>query len=267
MTDKRSGMVIKILVVLTYIVMVTVNGLANGLPINGIGTGAISDAYPNIFAPAGVTFAIWGLIYLLLAGYTLYQLGLFQNGKTLLEENRFKKIGLYFAISSIANAAWIFSWHYMIIPLSMVLMLVILVSLILIVQEIKKAELSSRDKIFVKLPFSIYFGWITVATIANATVLLVSLGWNGFGISEMIWAVIIIAVGLIIGGGTMLLNKDMAYGLVIIWAYAGILIKHTSGTGFAGQYPAVITTVIVSIVLLIIGEGYLLFLKLRNRNQ
>lgn len=258
MADKNSGLGIKISVAVTYLLMVTVNALAMILPINGVGTGQVSDFYKNLFAPAGVTFSIWGVIYLLLAGYTLYQFGLFQNGKSILKQESFNKIGLYFSISSIANALWIFSWHYTIIPLSMFLMIVILVSLLLIVQEIKKAELSSRDRAFVRLPFSVYFGWITVATIANATVLLVTLGWNGFGLSEVTWTVIIIAVGFLIGGATTISNKDIAYGLVIIWGYTGILIKHTSDTGFAGQYPAVITTVLICIVLLVVAEVYVL---------
>ena len=136
-------------------------------------------------------------------------------------------------------------------------MFIILVCLILIVREINEEEFSLREKIFIRLPFSVYFGWITVATIANATTLLVSLGWDGFGISEPTWTVIIIAVGLAIGIATMLRNRDIAYGLVIIWAYVGILIKHISASGFAGQYPVVITTVIVCIGIFLIGEVYI----------
>lgn len=256
MVAKNKSLGIKILVAVTYVLMVTVNTLAVTLPINGVGTGQVSDYYPNLFAPAGITFSIWGVIYLLLAAYSLYQFGIFKYGKSLLKQDQFNKIGLYFSISSIANALWIFSWQYYLIPLSMLIMIVILVFLILIVQEIKKAEISQRDRIFVRLPFSIYFGWITVATIANATVLFVSLGWNGFGVSEVIWTAIIIVVGCLIGGATTIINKDMAYGFVIIWGYTGILIKHTSATAFAGQYPAVIATVLVCIALLIIAEGY-----------
>ena len=136
-------------------------------------------------------------------------------------------------------------------------MVVILGCLIIINQKINKEKLPFRERLFIKLPFSIYFGWITVATIANATTLLVSLGWDGFGISEPTWTMIIIIVGLIIGIATILKNIDIAYGLVIIWAYVGILIKHTSASGFSNQYMGVITTVIVCIVLLIIAEIYL----------
>jgi hypothetical protein len=265
MSEKKTKISIKILVAATFIVMVTVNALANILPINGETTGGVSDAYKNLFAPAGITFAIWGVIYIALAAYTIYQTGLFQKNNSKNSVDILEKVGLYFSISSIVNSVWIFSWHFHLIPLSMLLMAVILGCLIVINQTINKEKLYGREKLFIKLPFSIYFGWITVATIANATTLLVSIGWDGFGISEPIWTVVIIFVGLIIGIATILRNRDFAYGLVIIWAYAGILIKHTSEIGFANQYMQVITTVVVCIVLLIIADTYV-FSKVRKMN-
>ncbi|MHC1719807.1 MAG: tryptophan-rich sensory protein [Clostridiaceae bacterium] len=243
----------KTIVVLTYLIMVAVNAMANILPINGQGTGQVSDAYPNLFAPAGITFAIWGLIYVLLASYAVYQTELFQKNKGYLKKNFLDKIGIYFSISSIANAIWIYSWHYQIIVLSMLLMLMILFCLVSITKLIINADLSNTDKIFIKLPFSIYFGWITVATIANATVLLVSIGWDGFGLSQTIWTVIMIFAGAAIGLATMLRNKDIAYGMVIIWAYTGILFKHIAAGGFNGQYPQVIAAAGTCIVLLVFG--------------
>lgn len=244
---------IKFFVVITFIAMVVVNVLANSLPINGVDTGVISDSYPNLFAPAGITFAIWGLIYLLLALFTFYQLGIINKNDEISTE-LLNKVGILFSISSIANTIWIFTWHYQVIWLSIVFMLVILISLIKIVNAIKEERLSSKEKFFVKLPFSIYFGWITVATIANATTLLVSLNFKGFGISETIWTVLIIIIGAIIGIITLLRNRDYFYGLVIIWAYFGIIIKHT--TVFNSMYPAVIIAAIISIVFLITADIY-----------
>ncbi|MFZ3070695.1 MAG: hypothetical protein WA110_06200 [Anaerolineaceae bacterium] len=256
MENKTNDKFLKIFTLAAFLVMVTVNALANILPINGITTGEVSNAYPNLFAPAGLIFSIWGLIYLLLAGYSLYQIGLFQEKDESDKPDLLHKVSLVFAISSLANTAWIFTWHYRLIPLSMLLMVVILGCLITINLAIRKENLSTREKIFVRLPFSVYFGWITVATIANATTLLVSLDWNGFGVSETTWTIIILAVGMLIGTVTTIKNRDSAYGFVLVWAYAGILIKHTSTTGFAGQYPAVITTTIVCIVLLLAASIY-----------
>lgn len=255
---------VKIMVVVTFLIMIAVNALANILPINGQTTGEVSNSYPNLFAPAAITFAIWGLIYLLLAAFTLYLLGFFQNFSDRIKANLLNKVGIVFSISSIANAAWIFSWHYNKIPLSMVLMAVILCCLILINCLIKDERLTTKEKLFISLPFSVYFGWITVATIANATTLLVSIGWDGFGISEPTWAVIIIIAGMLIGTATMIINKDIAYGLVLLWAYAGIYIKHTSENGFAGQYPAVIYTVIACMICFVIAEIYILYKRKRQ---
>lgn len=255
---------IKVIVTVTYLLMVLVNVLANTLPINGQQTGEVSDSYPNLFAPSGLTFAIWGLIYFLLACFTLSLLGFFQGGKNNTKARLLNKIGILFSISSIANAAWIFAWHYNQILLCMLLMICILVCLILINQQINQERLSTREKFFIRLPFRVYFGWITVATIANATTLLVSLGWNGFGLPEPFWAVAIIIVGMLIGSATMIRNRDAAYGLVLIWAYAGIWLKHTSPDGFAGQYPAVIITTVICIIVFVICEAYLLFSKKRR---
>lgn len=252
MTKQKGLLLLQVLNTISLVVMVTINALANALPINGINSGEVSDSYPNLFAPAGLTFSIWGVIYLLLIAFTLYQLGVF-NRKGTSNFAAVKNIGWYFVLSSFANAAWIFSWHYKIIPLSMVLILVILLSLIAAYKRITKSELTVADKVFIRLPFSVYFGWLTVATIANATTLLVSLGWTGGSISQPVWMIIVLAVGLAIGVWTILKNKDIAYGLVLVWAYGGILLKHLSPDGFAGKYTAVIIAVVLSLAVFLVS--------------
>lgn len=268
---------VKALVVGTYVVMIAMNALANALPINGRTTGGVSDAYQNLFAPAGLTFAIWGVIYLLLGAHVLYQLGLFHGAPVDAGTGRagdagmaggsaasprvalLERVGVLFSLSSLANAAWILAWHYDFIGLSSLLLATMLVLLILITRTILGAELSSRDRAFVRLPFSVYFGWITVATIANITVWLVSTGWDGFGLADPTWAVVIIAVGAVIGTAVILHDRDIAYGLVLVWAYLGIWIKHTSPAGFDGAYPAVSGTALAGIgVFLVTGVVVLL---------
>lgn len=261
MNNNKTNNLTKILVIVTFLAMIIVNGLANILPINGQNTGQVSNYYKNLFVPAAITFSIWGIIYVLLAGYTLYQLVFFQGNKSEIKSYLLYKVGIYFSISSVANGAWVFAWHYHLIPLSMVFMFVIVVSLILITKEIKNYELSLREKVFIKLPFSVYFGWITVASIANIVTLFVSLGWNNFGTTQWVWTSILILVGAIIGSVVTIKNRDIAYGVVIIWAYIGILIKHMSQNGFAGFYPAIIVTVIICIITLIIAEVYVFMRK------
>jgi len=265
MNEKNPSTPIKITVVVTYAVMIIMNALANILPINGKGTGEVSDSYPNLFAPAGITFSIWGVIYLLLALYVLYQLGVIKSGSRGGNGNLLTRIGVVFSISSVANALWILTWHYDLILLSTVLMLVILGSLIMINFMTKNAVLSGKERLFIRLPFSVYFGWITVATIANVTTLLVDIGWNGFGISESIWTILILAVGAAIGIATMFSFRDMAYGVVLIWAYGGILYKHISPDGFDREYIFVIIAAAICVFLFVMAEGYLFFSTKKNR--
>lgn len=245
------------LVAITVLGMVLVNALANILPINGRQTGQVSDAYGNLFAPAGITFAIWGVIYFLLGAHVVYQLGLVNDPGTR-SPGLLARVGMLFAASSLVNTAWIFAWHYEVIWLSAVLLIAMLVLLILITLTIRGATLTRREELFVRLPFSVYFGWITVATVANITVWLVSIDWSGFGLPDQIWAVLIITVAAAIGTVTMLRNHDVAYGLVLIWAFSGILIKHTSQTGFGGQYPAVIATTVACLAVFVAAAAVIL---------
>ena len=261
---------LRVLVGLTYVAMIAVNALANILPINGRNTGGISDSYENLFAPAGLTFSIWGVIYLLLGTHVLYQLGLFRGAElddgprlgggarvgadeVSPQADLLQRVGVLFSVSSLVNVAWIFSWHYDLILVSTLLLATMLVLLILITRTIMGAELSTLDRLFVRLPFSVNFGWITVATIANVTVWLVSIGWDGFGSSEITWAVIIMSVGVIIGTAVILKDRDVASGLVLAWAYFGIWIKHTSESGFNGEYPVVIATALLGVAAFIVA--------------
>jgi hypothetical protein len=257
---KTADLTVKLFLTVTYLVMVATNYLANALPLNGRETGEVSDFYDNLFTPAGITFSIWGLIYALLAIHILYQWGLFhetgrQNGPLL------RKVGILFSLSSLANTVWVFAWHYDQILLSTLIIITMLVLLATIAVTLRDAALSMREQWLVRLPFSVYFGWLTVATVANITVWLVSIGWDGFGIDNQVWAVIVVALAAAIGTLTMLRNRDIAYGLVLLWAFTGILIKHTTPEGWAGAYPAVIGTVIACLLVFAAAEGFVLWRK------
>lgn len=265
MTATTARRTIAALVLVTYVAMVAMNVLANALPLNGRNTGEVSDAYPSLFTPAGITFSIWSVIYALLGLHVLYQLGLFREtgpdvGRTVL----LNRVGVLFALSSLANTAWIFAWHYDVIPVSAILIVVILVCLILIAETLRTTRLTTRQKWLVALPFSVYFGWTTVATVANVTVLLVSLGWDGFGISASAWATIMVVVAMLIGTATMLRNRDVAYGLVLMWAFAGILIRQLSSDGLGGHYPTIIAAAVASLAIFLVAEVIVLRLRARS---
>ncbi|MEA1887140.1 MAG: TspO/MBR family protein [Bacteroidota bacterium] len=193
--------------------MVVMNYLANALPFNGKTTGQVSDNLQNLFAPAGITFAIWGVIYLLLAVFCVLQ---FTSHAREIALNA----GWIFALSCIFNAAWLLAWHYEKLPLSLLIMIGLLLSLIFLNTMIK-----DRPNDLVKAAFGVYLGWICIATIANVTAVLVSIDWNGFGISPVVWTIIMIAAGTLIVTLTLLRLNNPYIGIAVVWAFIGIIIK------------------------------------------
>ena len=251
--------ILKVLNILAFAGMVLVNGLATTLPINGMGTGELSDLYPNLFVPAGLTFSIWGVIYLLLLGFVIYQ-ALHRSDEVV------KRIGWLFIISSAANIAWIFAWHYTLVGLSFLIMLVLLASLIMLYLRLgiglpesrRPLERTRGNRSLVFGPFSVYLGWITVATIANATALLVHLNWNGFGASQSFWTVFVIAAALVITILMLVTRRDIAYSLVVIWALLGIVIKRAfedptpvKAVVYAAAAAGILIIIAIPVVLLI----------------
>lgn len=237
-----------------FVVTIGVNLLANLLPIAGNTTAQVSDAYPNLFAPIGVTFAIWGVIYLSLGVYTLRQLGLFAAKKPAVKETVLDGIAPYFIASSLLNALWIITWHSQIIWLSVLLIVALLVSLALIYRQVHAvSHTAGRDRWLVKAPFSIYFGWVSVATIANVTTWLVSMGWGGWGISPGAWMVAVLLIGAALTVIVLARYRDWLYGAVVVWAYAGILAKHLSASAWDGQYPSVLAALYILLPVLIVA--------------
>ena len=267
--------------VVFFIGVVVVNGLANALPINDVGTGELSAEYPNLFVPAGITFSIWGIIYLLLAAYVIYAV--------VTRERALERLGWWFVATCAANMAWIFAWHYRLVGLSVLIMLAFLAVLLVIYGRLHGfrvgysvggggtsprrgaggkseragsgaagSEAAGRaangrgraEKLLVELPFSVYLGWITVATIANITALLVNLGWNGFGLSEAAWAIMMIVIAAALGIFVTYTRADPWYGLVLVWAFAGIVIKRVSvepvaaGVAWAAAAGAVLLLIV-----------------------
>lgn len=245
---KKINVLLLLISIVTFTLTLVVNALANALPINGMDTGAISDYYANLFAPAAITFSIWGLIYALVAAFVFYSIFTYLKGNDR-SQALIAPLLLPFIISNIANSLWIFAWHYQIIWLTLILMIIILASLISINLSFRKMTLIRIHQFIVKLPFAVYFGWITIATVANVTVFLVSINWNGFNIPDYIWMDIVVIIAAIIGFWATWYYHSVAYGLVHLWAYLGIATKHMSESGYNGEYISVIISVFVAMLI------------------
>jgi hypothetical protein len=220
---------------------IAVNGLANAVPFNGQTTGEVSDKFDVLFVPAGYVFAIWGVIYLGLLAFGIYQVLPSQR-----ENARLRRIGYLFVLGSLANIAWLPLWHYERFPLSLVAMVVLLLSLIGIYLEldIGRVRVPPVEKAAVDLPFSIYLGWI--------------IGWGGWGIGPEVWTIIMLLAGLAIATTVSFTRGDIAYSAVLVWAYIGIAIKQS-------ETPSVVAAAWIMTVLIVLMTAFGTLVHRRRR--
>jgi hypothetical protein len=257
--SRASRITLAILNIIGFIGVVVINTLANILPLNNLNTGAISDKYPNLFVPAGLTFSIWGIIYILLAIFVIY--GMVSALKKEPKENFIEKIGILFFITCLANVGWIFAWHYQIVPLSLALMLVLfgLLLAMYLRLSIGISNAPSLVRYFIHLPISVYLGWISIATIANVAALLISVGIKSPFPGEAFWAVITIAIGIAITIAMLLRRNDVFYCMVVVWALIGILMKRL------GDNPLNVSIIVVIIAgFVLISAGIIIQLVRRK---
>jgi len=256
MIAANSGL-LKWLNLVAFALTVLVNGLAGSTTIlGGKLTAQISDANPTLITPAGYVFSIWGIIYVLLGVFVVFQALPSQKGK-----DYQGRVGWLFVLSSLLNIAWLFLWQFEYLSLSVVLMFLLLATLIAIYLRLNvgKSTVSLREKLAIHVPFSVYLGWITIASIADVAVTLVSVGWDGFGIGQETWAALIIIIALVIALLVIVTRKDVAYGLVIVWASVGIAVKQS------GNQSIVMIAETSAIIVAIVLAASILFTKLRRK--
>ncbi len=208
--------------VMSVLLAIMVNVLASALPLNGQNTGEISDRFQVYFVPAGYVFAIWSIIYIGWIAFVFYQARPAQK-----ENPRLRRLGYLFALSGVFNAAWLISWHYNLFGLSVLVMLTLLGLLVASYLKLNVGRMlvGNAEKWCVDIPFSVYLGWISVATVANITSYLYFINWTGFGIAPQIWAVIMLAVGCLLGLLMAFSRRDNGYAFVLAWSFAGIAQK------------------------------------------
>ncbi len=207
---------------ITFLVTLVVNSAANILPIN-LPTNVISDRFHVFVIPAGYVFSIWGVIYLGLAAFTIYQA---RNG----DDPVVRRLGWLPALSGILNSTWLLLFQYEVFALTVPVIVALLITLIAIHLRLwaVRGLLTTATRWSIRIPFSVYLGWITVATIANIAQTLSALGFDGFGIMPEAIAAVVLLVGLAIAIRFVWEFGDVAYGLVIVWAYVGIVVKESN---------------------------------------
>lgn len=229
--------------VIAYVVVVVANVLSNALPINNQTMPEISARYPSLFTPAGFTFSIWGVIYAALLVFVVWQALPSQR-----DNAKVAALSNYFKLNCLMNALWIVVWHYNLLALSLVVMLVILVTLIRIYRELL-ADIDMAtwgEHAVLYLPFRVYTAWIAIATIANASVVQTGFGWDDIGISAVQWTLLKLAFAGAIGATMVIKLRDIPFALVVAWATYGISMKQAATPAVAG------TALTLSILMLIL---------------
>ncbi|MED4693085.1 TspO/MBR family protein [Peribacillus frigoritolerans] len=237
-------MLISIINLIFYLFVVTMNFLANFLPLNGQTSGEISDKLHVVFTPAGYVFSIWGLIYFLLAIWVFRQfLSKHQNSPA------YKASFPWFALSSVLNGAWLLAWHYEHFLLSVFIIIALLVTLMVIYTNIKKVGHTTFDL----FPFSVYTGWVSVATIADISYYLTYIKWDGFGVSSLTWTIVLLIAATILAFVFAGKNRDWCYPLVFVWAFIGIGIRNSSAYPVITDISYILATItfIISITIFI----------------
>ncbi len=227
-----------------FALMIVVNTLSQTLPINNQTNADIANRYPIYFLPANFTFSIWGIIYLGLLAFTVYQALPSQRENLLL-----RRIGYWFFLTCLLNSAWLFVYQYDLYTLSMLPMLMLLGSLIAIHLRLNigKVRVSACHHWLVHVPFSIYLGWISVATIANAAyVLYVDAAWRDPA-SGQIATFVMLAIGALLAGLMLFVRNTPAFAFVVIWAFMGIYARHSAAPTFTTALPADFMTLAASV--------------------
>ena len=223
---------------IAYLAMLLVNSLAVSLPIGGVTTAEIATRYPIYFLPANITFSIWGLIYLALGVFVVEQWRLAWRDDPR-DESRAWRIGWLFVGTCLANCAWLIFFQNRAFVLSMVAMVALLLLLIAIYVRlqigrpaIRRGRTDGRRSVWerwsIQVPFSLYLGWISVATIANASYVLYDRGWNGFGLSGQAWAIVMLFVAAGLALAIIADRRDTVYALVVVWAFLGIAARQNA---------------------------------------
>jgi len=242
--------------IIAFGLTIALNAMATSIPLGGQTPPEISARYPSLFTPAGFTFSIWGIIYLGLLLFVIYQALPGQR------ENAFlAKISVPFKINCVANAAWILAWHYDFLILSVLIMACILATLIAIYSALdnEHATASWAERLLAHLPFRLYTAWICVATIANISTVQTAFDWDNIGTDAVTWTLLKLALAGTIGASVIARKGDAAFILVIAWAAFGISVMQVETPAV---YGAALTLCMLAVMLAVFASIRRLYLRL-----
>lgn len=254
---KRS---IPFIALLFFFLMVYVNYLSGTGQINNISAGGVSGKYPTLFTPAGFTFSIWGLIYLLGLVFIFRIIWMsFRNDN----DRGVSTISIFYILSCLINISWIYTWHYDLIWLSELIMILLLIVLVLLYQEVaSRSYPSAWSYLSTVTPVSIYLGWICIAMVANTAVWLTSLGWDGSPLSPGFWASLMLIVAALINLLILIRKRDVFFALVYLWAAYGIIMARSGNMLEADIWIS--GAALTGMILVFIGILFARFVKIEK---
>ncbi|MFB2893427.1 tryptophan-rich sensory protein [Aerosakkonemataceae cyanobacterium BLCC-F50] len=254
--ETSSGLVLSIATLIAIFATLIVNILSNFFPPGGRNIGEIANTILQgvLITPANYAFAIWGLIYLGLIAYSLYQFRPSQRGRSTIQQ-----VNALVILASLAQIFWVYLFTLRFFWLSVVAMLIILLPLIRIYLLLRngRSQVSRDRRWFAQIPFSIYLGWISVATIVNIASALYISGWDGWGINDTGWTAIMLIIGTVIAAIVAIQRGDIAFTLVYVWAYVAIALRHLAN-------PVIWITALVSAIALV---ALIVFEKITNNRE
>jgi hypothetical protein len=262
--------ILSILNLLALLVHISISYFIQFRLIRDQGVGQVSDKYDSLFTPAGTTFAIWGLIYTALLFFCIYHVRMaYKHSVNHAANNAIHRTGVWFILNNAGAVVWLLVWTKEMIAASVILIFFQLIALIVINLRlgIHDSHSSVASKIFTQFPLSIYFAWLTIATIANTSIYLVALGWNGLGFNytAIEWTRIMIGVAVFLTVITVFARRNVFFGLVIMWALYGIILKRQSVD--AVMYTTLIKTARIGLAIVAVSCIFQFILNINSKKK
>ena len=215
--------------------------------INGLTQKEISDMYVTLITPSPATFSIWSVIYSLLL---LSMIVMIVKKNNPYYQKVVDQISNLFRISCVLNIAWIVTFSFVLVEISVFFILGFVITLALINMRI--LEIHEEKRWLLPVSFGLYSGWLLIATVVNIAAALVKLNWSGFGLTQETWGSIMLVVAILLVIGVVLKIRNVIFPLPIAWAYFGINQFLKSPTGFNGEFATLQTVSLFGMVVLII---------------